>query len=229
MKRFQGMVWVMMFAVAVMVAGISVQAVGEDATVVAGQSLWKELQSGKTQCANFRDEDFENLGEYFMDGMMGNAHEAMDQSVRDRAGAEGLRAMHETMGERFSGCNPDAVYEGSDGYGMMGLWGGNASNSLENVKTVKNGVGSAPWGYPVYNMMGYGYGFGHMGTSGWIVMFLFWALIIAGIVMIVRWATSVSGSNVHRKGLALEIVKERYAKGEIDRKEFEEKKKDLLA
>ena len=76
--------------------------------------------------------------------------------------------------------------------------------------------------YGIYN--GYG-GYGNM--MGWfeggIMMILFWVLAIIFIVWIVR---EISGKN--SKSSALEILKERYAKGEIDKKEFEEKKKDLI-
>jgi putative membrane protein len=73
---------------------------------------------------------------------------------------------------------------------------------------------------------GYGPGWGYMTGWGWIFMIIFWALIIIGIVALIRGASY--GGRHHRAGnSALEILKERYAKGEIDRKEFEEKKKDL--
>jgi len=51
-------------------------------------------------------------------------------------------------------------------------------------------------------------------------------LLVAFIVWIVR---EVGGKNTHSRpeSSALEILKERYAKGEIDKKEFEDKKKDL--
>ena len=82
--------------------------------------------------------------------------------------------------------------------------------------------------YGLYNDYG-GWGGNMMGWfGGGLMMIVFWILLIVFIVWIVR---EISGRNSHhRSGSdALEILKERYAKGEIDKKEFEEKKKDLGA
>jgi len=61
---------------------------------------------------------------------------------------------------------------------------------------------------------------------GILGMVVFWAVLIAGIVFFVRWFL---GHNViNREESALEILKKRYARGEINKQEFEERKRDLV-
>lgn len=75
--------------------------------------------------------------------------------------------------------------------------------------------------YGIYNGWGWGNMMGWFGSG--IMMIVFWAAVIYFIVWLVR-NTKTNGENDKK---ALDILKERYAKGEIDKKEFEEKKRDL--
>lgn len=73
-----------------------------------------------------------------------------------------------------------------------------------------------------YGMAG-GFGFGG------IFMILWWVLVIVGVVALVRWvATSYGGDGKSGGGSkALEILQQRYARGEIDEQEFQNRKRDL--
>ncbi len=75
-------------------------------------------------------------------------------------------------------------------------------------------------------MMNWGYGMG----LGWsIIMMAFWIAVIAGIIFLIRWVVLSTDRRRENNGedSALEILKQRYAKGEINKEEFMEKKKDL--
>ena len=69
-----------------------------------------------------------------------------------------------------------------------------------------------------------------MGWFGSIFMLIFWGLVIVGLVLLVRWlvfATRKGADPSQGGSRAMDILKERYARGEIDREEFEQKKQDL--
>lgn len=71
-------------------------------------------------------------------------------------------------------------------------------------------------------------GYGMAGGFGWIFMVLWWVLIAVGIFALVKWIGS--NSDAARPGdssRALSILKERYARGEIDDQEFQKRKRDL--
>lgn len=70
---------------------------------------------------------------------------------------------------------------------------------------------------------------GEFGMFGGIFMILWWVFIIAVIVALVKWIIYHNFTDSFQDKSALDILKKRYAQGEIDRKEFEEKRKDLLS
>jgi len=71
-----------------------------------------------------------------------------------------------------------------------------------------------------------GWGWGGMAFGG-IMMLLWFALIIAVIVFLFRWISGSSQRNSTRD--ALDILEQRFARGEIDAKELEERRRQLRA
>jgi putative membrane protein len=75
------------------------------------------------------------------------------------------------------------------------------------------------------HMMGWG--------GGWVGMLFqiaFWLLLIALATSGIRWLFAASGKSQESKSSAdnaLEILRKRYAKGEIDKRQFQEMKADL--
>ena len=88
-------------------------------------------------------------------------------------------------------------------------------------------------GYGGYGMMGgygpQGFGFNPIGA---IISLVFWALIIGGGVLLVVWLARNAGRTALSASAGdapLEILKVRYAKGEITKEQFDAIKRDVGA
>ena len=71
------------------------------------------------------------------------------------------------------------------------------------------------------NMFGWGLG-------GGLMMIVFWVFVVLLIVWLVKGTHIGDNSESRGSKSPLDILKERYAKGELDKKEYDEKKKDLI-
>ncbi|MAF48468.1 MAG: SHOCT domain-containing protein [Rhodospirillales bacterium] len=101
---------------------------------------------------------------------------------------------------------------------------------------------SVPWVFALLlpatawaNGAGRADGYGHM-MGGWgggmifgpILMILFVVLIVVAIVVVVRWLGGTAQHPPAQRGKsALDILDERFARGEIDRDEYEDRKQAL--
>jgi putative membrane protein len=90
----------------------------------------------------------------------------------------------------------------------------------------------AQWGIHGWDM---GPGMGHwgygMGWPGMIIMAACWIVFIVIIALFIRWivVSTITGTrSLRQEESSLDILKKRYARGEISKEEFEEKKRDLL-
>jgi len=169
------------------------------------------------KCDSVSDEQSEKLGEAIMAVMHPNEseHELMDQMMGGE-GSNSLKAMETIMGKRYLGCISGINYAndngmmGQMGSGMMGgMYGYANSGMMDNW----NG-----WGW--MNMMG------NYGILGLTLMILFWVLVILAVIYLLRYVFGRGDAGRGEKS-ALDVLNERYAKGEINKEEYEAKKKDI--
>ena len=111
--------------------------------------------------------------------------------------------------------------------GSIGLFVIMGLNSILISPALAQSYGHRNWHMGRWMMGDFG-----MGWFGMILMLLFWVLVITGIVFFIRWLVQNTGnrslSNGNADTQAIEILKGRYANGEITRDEFESMKREIL-
>src|SRR3989344_2263736 len=161
----------------------------------------KKLVESKMSCDKLSNEQLEAIGDYYMEQMHpGEAHEIMDNMMGGE-GSESLKQVHINMAKRLY-CNENVYI----GYGMMGSGG------------MMNMMGRGMMGnyYPAsYNYSNYGY---------WNI---FWILLLAVVIFLIVWIIYRFGIKNISSETPLNILRKRFAKGEITKKEFENMKKDM--
>ncbi len=78
------------------------------------------------------------------------------------------------------------------------------------------------WGWSMHPMW---WMWGAGGIVMMLFMLLFWGMVIAGLVVGIRWL--VTQGRASGTDSAMQILRERYARGDISREEFEAKRRDL--
>lgn len=68
---------------------------------------------------------------------------------------------------------------------------------------------------------------GAWGIVMMLFMFVFWGLVITGLVLGIRWLVQ-QGREADLSDAAVGILRQRYARGNIDKEEFLARKRDLL-
>ena len=186
----------------------------------------------------------------FAQSMMGNWGSSPSSAISDdhtaREEEEGKEIWKKLQAKQFECKNLTDEQYGSLGEYFMGQSIGDtekhaAMNKMmismmgEAGQIPQSGVGFMPMMWMMEGggnpMMGYGGwnnmmgGWNGFGFLGWLPMLLFWILLILGVVALLRYLGRSGQQQEHKT--PLDILKERYALGEIEKKEFEEKKKDL--
>ena len=202
MKRY---LWLSILISSILISPLSALAAGDhDVSVedVVGKIRQAQgvVQNSDIECGEISDEQFEELGEAAMSLMHPDTqeHEMMD-AMMGGEGSQSLETAHIMMGQQYIGCASDSSgMLGSSG--MMGnmMMGGMMGGGMMNNSPLKN------WG-----------GGGNM-------------MNMIGIVWLIKNLISQDKNyEKEKKSKAMEILKERYARSEISKAEFERIKKDI--
>lgn len=153
-------------------------------------------------CDQISDEHFEELGDAVMSLMHPDEeeHELMDNMMGGE-GSESLEARHIWMGKQYLGC----FSETSTNFRGSMMMGG-----------MMNGYDEYDRGYMMFDDNSYS------DIALWFIGFLVLAVLLTLVVIAIRLITK---SNMPS---AIDSLKIRYAKGDIDKKQFEQMKKELL-
>ena len=166
----------------------------------------KSLINSKVSCKSLSNSQLEIMGEYYMEQMHpGESHEFMHQMMGLKEGSEYEEQFHINIAK--------AIYCGeTNAFGSGGMMGGGM---------MMGGGNMMGYGMMGNNPFGYGYGY----WSFWnIILSLFWI----GLIVLVIWL--IYKFIIKREGLhetPIVILKKRFAKGDINKKQFEEMKKEI--
>jgi putative membrane protein len=114
------------------------------------------------------------------------------------------------------------------------LDGAVAAAALAPISAAAAETPAEPYAWGPHMMWGWGWGWGWYGMIfGPLLMILVLALVIAVAVLLVRWLggpwQAMAPPQAPAPRTPLDILKERYARGEIDKEEFEERRRVLGA
>lgn len=98
--------------------------------------------------------------------------------------------------------------------------GGLAGATAPVLAWAQEREGDWAWGMDPMSWMWGAWGLGMM-----VIMLLFWGVVITGLVLAIRWLAGQGDRS--RSDRALDIIRERYARGEVNKDEFEAKQRDL--
>ena len=168
-----------------------------------GSQILKELEGGALKCSDASASDYDLVGEYAMGRMFGPPaqHEAMNQMMSRMMGSRGEESAHEAMGRRFSGCGggqlPSGFGQMMGAVNAMGMMGGYGYNAASNENDEDFDGPSAG------AMVG--------------MMAILVAAVALAVFLVARW----------RPGGPQETLKRRYAKGELNAEEYQERRRLL--
>ncbi len=186
---------------------------------------------GDIDCESVSEENFEKLGEAVMSVMHPDPeqHDLMDRMMGGE-GSKQLEAMHTYMGKKYLNCGGGGMnmMSGMMGSGMMS---GMMGSGMMGSGMMNNGFSAQKSnGFMNGSMSGFGMMSGSPfmgGFFGYTFMILFWVFVVIGIVWLIRSVMFGKRGTSEISPRALDTLKNRYAKGEITKEEFDMIKNDI--
>ena len=157
----------------------------------------KKLVGSKISCDKLTNEQLEAIGDYYMEQMHPGEAHKIMDDMMGGEDSESLKQVHINMAKRLY-CN-DNIYIG---YGMMGSGGMMGGNMMGN--------------YPSY----YSYGYNNF----WNIL---WPISLIGVIALIIWFIYKLTKKGKESETPINILQKRYAKEEINKKQFEEMRKEL--
>lgn len=180
-----------------------------------GMAIYQKFITGGLKCTDMKDSDFNSVGDYVLKQVPESQRAALNVYMdlyKNKLNNTDYTTM---MGKIFTGCEiPSAA-----GLGAVSATGNDRDKSASDYA---NAYKDAYRGYG-YGMMG---AFGIFHAIRFIIGLIILFFIIKFVIKYARRKNCMPGM-MDTGGNAVEILKERYAKGDITKEEYEAKKKEL--
>jgi uncharacterized membrane protein len=230
MRRSRQVAHVAMAALAVLLTTLLFASASAAASSSATEML-REVRSGARSCSSLSGSEFERIGEFAMQRMVGSAraHESMDALMGEMLGSSWDRRMHVALGQRASGCGGALPARFGAMMGAIGMMAGRGARDYGPGMMGEGGYGyhgeaAGDRGYGRGSMMGDRFGDSGGGAPGWLVAVLAAMVAVLGGGLV--WLLA-KGRRGPPEGSALQILQNRYAAGEIDSEEYERRRSAL--
>ena len=206
----------------ILLIGIFLVSANGDHQTIAEEG--KKLVDSGISCDKLTDKQLETIGEYFMEQMHpGEQHEAMHEMMGIEEGTEYHEQFHANIARMmYCGESGNMMGSGMMNGGMMGSGGMmGMMPMMMNMMGGQNVQSGMMQGMMGNNPIGFSYNYWGFWNVVWL---LFWI----GIIVLIVWLIY---KFIIKKEVVSEtpvnILKKRYAEGEINKKQFEEMKKEL--
>ncbi len=185
-----------------------------------GAALYQKIITGQASCATMNDTQFAEIGNYILKDLPANQRAAYDTYLNQYKTLYAAKDLPTAMGKVVSGCMVANA--------IPGATTGTTPNSANGAPSP---VAGGWWGGP---MMGNYFGsmmggvYGPLALFGWIWSLIWFVIGIVILIIVIKIILRlVKGKHGLMNSTPHDVLKTRYAKGEINKQEYDSKMNDL--